>query len=108
VVFVEVDTGSVRPGDVVLVRMGEGVPVDGVLLDDGLFDTSYLTGEPTPINMKSGSLVYSGFVNVGNPVRVKALRGAGESRFQRVVRLALEALEEKGSVEYAIERLLWL
>jgi Cd2+/Zn2+-exporting ATPase len=106
--FVEVDIDSVRPGDVVLVRMGEGVPIDGVLLDDGLFDTSYLTGEPTPVNMKSGSLVYSGFVNVGNPVRVKALRGAGESRLQRVVRLALEALEEKGSVEYAIERLLWL
>jgi Cation transport ATPase len=52
--------------------------------------------------------VYSGFINVGNPVRVKALRGAGESRFQRVVRLALEALEEKGSVEYTIERFLWL
>ncbi|MFZ8794099.1 MAG: heavy metal translocating P-type ATPase [Acidilobaceae archaeon] len=106
--FVEVDIGSVRPGDVVLVRMGEGVPVDGVLLDDGLFDTSCLTGEPTPVNVKSGSLVYSGFINVGNPVRVKALRGAGESRFQRVVRLALEALEEKGSVEHTIERLLWL
>jgi heavy metal translocating P-type ATPase len=106
--FVEVDIGSLRPGDVILVRMGEGVPVDGVLLDDGLFDTSYLTGEPTPVNVKSGSLVYSGFVNVGNPVRVKALRGAGESRFQRVIRLALEALEEKGSVEYTIERFLWL
>lgn len=106
--FVEVNVDSLRPGDVILVRMGEGVPVDGTLLDDGLFDTSYLSGEPTPLSIRSGSLVYSGFINVGNPVRVKVLREARESRFQRIVRLAMEALEEKSYVEDMVERLLWL
>jgi Cd2+/Zn2+-exporting ATPase len=106
--FVEVNVDSLRPGDVILVRMGEGVPVDGTLLDDGLFDTSYLTGEPTPLNIRSGGLVHSGFINVGNPVRVKVLREARESRFQRIVRLAIEALEEKSYVEDIVERLLWL
>ncbi len=106
--LVEVDVESLRPGDVILVRMGEGVPVDGILLDDGSFNTSYLTGEPKPLNVKSGGLVYSGFINVGSPVRVKVLREVGESRFQRIVRSAMEALGEKSYVEDMVERLLWL
>jgi Cd2+/Zn2+-exporting ATPase len=106
--FVEVGVEGLKPGDVILVRMGEAVPVDGVLLDDGSFDTSYLTGEPTPLSVRSGGLVYSGFINVGSPVRVKVLREARESRFQRIVRLATEALEGKSYVEDSVERLLWL
>lgn len=101
----EVDIDQVRPGDVVVVRKGEVVPVDGILLTRGVFDTSMVTGESVPVELQPGSSVESGFINLGDPVRVKAVKSARESTLQLIVSRSLELLEEKGRTGQLIERL---
>ena len=97
---------EVRVGDVVLVRRGEAVVVDGVLLDDaGVFDTSLMTGEQEPIRVVGGQRVLSGYVNLGNPVRVRVIAGFGESALRMLVVEAMRALERKSRVQRFLERI---
>lgn len=107
--LVEVEASNLRPGDVLVVRRGEVIAADGILLEPGLLDTSSLTGEPTPQYMPSGGYVYAGFVNVGGgPIRVRVTRAFKESRLFRIVDEALKSLEEKGRIARIIDRFLWL
>ncbi len=97
---------EVRVGDVVLVRRGEAVVVDGVLLDDaGVFDTSLMTGEQEPVRVVKGQGVLSGYVNLGDPVRVRAIAGFGESALRILVVEAMKALERKSRVQRFLERI---
>lgn len=102
-----VETARLKPGDVVVVRVGEGVPADGVAASPGLVNTSLVTGEPYPVTVNPGDFVASGYINVGlAPFKVRVLRPPSESTLQRVIRLAAEALEEKTRVERVVERLM--
>lgn len=96
---------EVKPGDIVYVRKGEAVPVDGILLDRGVFDTKFVTGEPVPVELQPGDAVASGFINVGSPVRVRAVKLPSESTLQRLVEASLEFLERKSRVERLVERI---
>ncbi len=100
-----VDSDTLRPGMIVIVRKGEVVPADGILLDDGLFDRSLVTGESEPVRLNKGSFVESGSVNMGDPVRVKAVKAPDESTLQSLVSRAVSLLEEKGQVQRLIDRL---
>ncbi len=109
-----VDNGAIRSvkpeevkvGDVVLVRRGEAVVVDGILLDDaGVFDTSLMTGEQEPVRVAKGQRVLSGYVNLGNPVRVRAITSFGDSALRILVAEALRALERKSRVQKFLERI---
>ncbi len=102
---VEVDIDSVKPGDIVVVRRGEVVPVNGILLSRGVFNTSMVTGESMPVELQPGSIVESGYINLGDPVRVKAVKSARESTLQLIVSRSLELLEEKGRTGQLIDRL---
>ena len=102
---VEVDVSEVKPGDVVLVRRGESVPANGILLDRGTFDTSALTGEPIPVELEEGSMVESGYINTSpSPVRVKATRKPEESTIQVILKTALEYAEAKGRLARLLEK----
>ncbi len=97
---------EVVPGDVVLVRRGEAVVVDGVLLDEaGVFDTSIITGEQGPVRVLRGQGVLSGYVNLGNPVRLRAIAGFRDSALRVLVAEAVRALEGKSRVQRLLERL---
>ena len=100
----EVDLDRVDIGDTILIVRGEVVPVDGVLLEDGTFDTSYITGEPYPFNLKRGDYVESGYINIGKVVRIRALKKPSDSMLQLLVREAEKALESKASIQRFIER----
>jgi len=100
-----VETRKVKPGSIVLVRRGEAVPLDGILLNSGHFDTSLVTGEPVPVKVEAGSLVESGYINLGDPVKIRVVRGYDESLLQVVASKAREALERKGRRERLINRL---
>ena len=102
----EVDIDEVKPGDVIVVRKGEIVPVDSVLIDEtGVFDSRYITGEAVPVEAKKGDVLESGYINVGKPVRVKALRKAQDSALQVIVSRTIEMLERKSRAEKLIERM---
>jgi len=103
--YVEVDASEVVQGDRILVRRGEVVPVDGVLLGRGVFDTSLITGESVPMEFGEGEQVESGYINVGDPIEVRAVKSPAESTLQQLILRATELLENKGRVQRLIERL---
>ena len=83
---------AVRPGDLLLVRPGEVVPVDGrVGRDVAVLDESALTGEAMPIERPAGDTVRSGVVNAGGPFDLLATTAAADSTYAGIVRLVREA-----------------
>ncbi len=110
-VFVEeigesIGVDMVKPGQVYLLRSGDMVPIDGVVVEGAsFFDTSYVTGEPVPRRLDVGDAVLSGYINMGGLVRVRAARRAEESQLQVLLREAERALARKSSIQRRIERL---
>ncbi len=87
---------SVRPGDRLLVKASEVVPVDGLLLSDGaVLDESSLTGEALPVERKKGDLVSSGTVNSAEVFEIQATATSEHSTYAGIVRLVKEAREER-------------
>jgi cation transport ATPase len=81
-----VQVEQVRAGDVVLVRTGEMVPVDGTVLSaDAVVDTSTLSGEPLPETVRAGMPVLSGCANAGSPFELRAAKPAAESAYAALV-----------------------
>jgi heavy metal translocating P-type ATPase len=90
--FEQVAVEHVQVGDVVLVRSGEVIPVDGTLTaGEAVIDTSTLTGEPLPVTLRAGMKVLSGTANAGTPFEVRADRPAAESAYTALVRLVEQA-----------------
>jgi P-type E1-E2 ATPase len=83
---------NVAPGDLLLVKPGEVVPVDGRLeLDAAVLDESALTGEPLPVERGAGDVVRSGAVNAGGPFTFRVTTRAADSTYAGIVRLVAEA-----------------
>ena len=92
----QVAVGQVLVGDVVVVRTGEVVPVDGVLVSrEAVIDTSTLTGEPLPLTIAAGMAVFSGTANAGAPFDVRTDRPAAESSYAALVRLVQQAQTQR-------------
>ena len=92
----EVPVDRVRAGDTVLVRSGEVVPVDGVIVGgDAVVDTSTLSGEPLPVTLHPGAAVMSGSANAGAPFSVRADHPAAESAYAALVRLVEQAQAQR-------------
>ena len=92
----EVPVEQVQAGEVVLVRTGEVIPVDGtVLSSEAVVDTSTLSGEPLPETIGQGMPVLSGAANAGAPFEVRAERPAVESAYASLVRLVEQAQAQR-------------
>ncbi len=92
----EVTADAVAPGDVVLVRSGELVPVDGVLTSArASIDASAVTGESLPVDVGRGDAVRSGTANAGEPFELRATRDASASSYAALVRLVEAAQREQ-------------
>ncbi len=88
----DVPVDDVRPGDLVVVRPAEVVPVDGELVSDRAdLDESSLTGEPLPVERQRGDEVPSGGVNGQQAITLRATRSAGDSQYQQIVSLVEQA-----------------
>jgi heavy metal translocating P-type ATPase len=86
---------SVRPGDRLLVRQGEVVPVDGALVGQALLDESALTGESLPTQYEPGETARSSVLNAGAPFEMVAATTAAESTFAGIARLVQTARAER-------------
>jgi P-type E1-E2 ATPase len=101
----EVPIGQVKTGDVVLVRTGALVPVDGTVLSaEAVIDTSALTGEPLPESMRRGMPVLSGSANAGAPFDVRADRPASDSAYAALVRLVEQAQTQRAPLVRMADR----
>lgn len=88
----EVPSGSLRPGDLVVLRPGSRVPVDGVIrTGEGTMDLSAITGESMPQRRGPGAPVFEATVNLDAVLEVEVTRGIAESTVARMVALVTEA-----------------
>jgi heavy metal translocating P-type ATPase len=101
----DVPVDQVVVGDVVVVRTGEVVPVDGTMVSaKAVLDTSTLTGEPLPVTLGQGMSVLSGTSNAGTPFEVRADRPAAESAYSALVRLVSQAETERAPLVRLADR----
>ncbi len=105
----DVPVEDVAPGDLLLVKPGEVVPVDGVLVSGScVLDESALTGESRPVVRERGDQLRSGAVNAGAAFDLRAGASAAESTYAGIVRLVREAQAEKAPfVRLADRYALW-
>lgn len=94
--LVDVSASSVGPGAKLVVRPGEVLPVDGVVIEDiATVDESSLTGESLPQIKKTGEEVLSGSVCMEQPINLKATRSAADSQYEQIVRLVRAARDSQ-------------
>ncbi|MFM8212744.1 MAG: heavy metal translocating P-type ATPase [Actinomycetes bacterium] len=86
-----INADDVKVGDILVVRSGEIVPVDGMLITDATLDESALTGESLPVNRQTNDMVLSGVLNAGNNFQYKALQTLDLSTYSGIIRLVESA-----------------
>jgi heavy metal translocating P-type ATPase len=92
----QVPIAEVQTGDVMVVRTGEVIPVDGTVVGgEAVVDTSTLSGEPLPVTIAAGMPVLSGSSNAGAPFDVRANRPASDSAYAALVRLVEQAQADR-------------
>lgn len=101
----EIPLDQVMPGDVLLVRPGEKVPVDGVVLDGrSSVDASMLTGESLPVEVGPGERVSGATLNQSGSFRMRAGRVGADSMLMQIVRLVQQAQASKAEVARLADR----
>ncbi len=89
---VNIPASEVKTGDTLVIRAGELVPADAVILEGAAnFDESSLTGESLPQDKQAGDELLSGTVNLDGVVSAKALRAAEDSQYQQIIKLVRSA-----------------
>ena len=103
--LVQVDPYEVAVGDEIVVKPGERIPLDGIVVDGASqLDTSALTGESVPRVVEAGVAVVSGCVNMTGVLTVRATKPFDQSTVSRILELVEEASEKKGRTEAFITR----
>ena len=101
----QVDPDEVQVGDVILVKPGERVPLDGTVLEgNSMLDTAALTGESVPRRTAEGDTVISGCINGSGLLRVRVEKPYGESTVAKILDLVENAGEKKAKAENFITK----
>ncbi|WP_434675603.1 heavy metal translocating P-type ATPase [Pseudomonas sp. D3-10] len=102
---IEVDNGTLRPGDVVEVRAGDRVPADGrVLSGQASLDTAPITGESVPVEAVAGMDVFGGAINLDGLLRLEVTRIGEASTLGKVIALMQNAERSKPPITRLLER----
>ncbi|SHI36257.1 heavy metal translocating P-type ATPase [Desulfofundulus thermosubterraneus] len=101
---VEVPAEEVEPGELVLIRAGDKIPVDGrVVRGRAAVNQAAITGESLPVQKEPGDYVFSGTMNESGYLEVEAERTGEETTFARIMQLVEEAQEEKARIQRWLE-----
>lgn len=88
----DISVTEVQVGNMLVIKPGEVVPVDGVVaFGVSNCDEAVITGESLPVEKKSGSMVYSGAINLDKPLEIHATKTSSESKYQVIIKLVQEA-----------------
>lgn len=100
-----VDTATLGVGDLLLIRPGERVGGDGVVVSGASeVDQATITGEPLPVDKNSGDEVFAGTLNGTGTLRVRVTRPAGDTVIARIVAMVAEASASKARMQLFIEK----
>ena len=103
--FEEVEVDEVDVGDILLVKTGAKVPVDGtVLTGEGHINEASITGEPVPVSKKKDSGVYAGTILENGTLQIVADRIGEDTTFGKIIELVEEAQDSKSEAERFIDR----
>lgn len=100
-----VDPEEVEIGEIILVRPGEKIPLDGVVEGGtGTLNTAALTGESAPVDVAPGSEVISGSISVSAALKIRSTKAFGESTVSKILDLVEDASSEKAKAENFITK----
>lgn len=103
--LVQADPDDVEIGDIIVIKPGERVPLDGrVISGESMVDTSALTGESVPRRVETGSEIISGCINESGVLRVEVTKEFDDSTVARILELVENASSKKAQVENFITR----
>lgn len=103
--FEEVDVDDVDEGDVLLVKTGAKVPVDGtVLTGEGYINEASITGESVPVTKTEGSEVFAGTILENGTIQIRADKVGEDTTFGKIIELVEEAQDSKSEAERFIDR----
>ncbi len=99
------DPSQIKIGDVIVIKIGERIPVDGVVIKGSTsLNSSELTGETKLQNVDVGSKILSGNINVGNVIHVKAEKEYGDSTLAKIIDLIENSTNKKSKTEMFITK----
>ncbi len=102
---IDLPVGEVRVGDLLVLRPGERVPVDGEIVDgESEFDESLVTGESMPVARGPGEPVIAGALNGAGMVRIRATRVGRDTTLARIARLVEQAQAGKAPIQRLVDR----
>jgi Cd2+/Zn2+-exporting ATPase len=103
--LVVMDPEDVKPGDIIVVKPGEKVPLDGIVIDgSSMLDTSTLTGESVPREISEGSDLLSGCININGLVTARVTKEFEESTVSKILDLVENAGSKKSKSEQFITK----
>lgn len=98
--------GDVRPGDVLTVKPGDAVPVDGIIESgESYVDESMLTGEPMPVLKKAGDKVYAGTLNQNGSFMVRTVSAGAKTLLSSIIDMVREAQGSKAPVQRLVDKI---
>ncbi len=97
---------EVRAGDIVIVKQGDSIPVDGIILSgDSFIDKSAITGESLPVEVGAGDFVTSASVNKGNVIKVRAEKVGEDTVLSKIIKMVREAGSSKAPIEKTVDKI---
>ena len=100
-----VPTTEIKVGDIIVVKEGERVPLDGIVVNgETMLDTSALTGESLPVSVSIGDKVLSGSINKGGVLEIKVSSLYKDSTVNKILELVENATERKTKVETIVSK----
>ncbi|MBE6081661.1 cadmium-translocating P-type ATPase [Acidilutibacter cellobiosedens] len=101
----KVDPNKIEIGQYIIVKPGEKVPLDGIVVEGNSFvDTSNITGESVPRSIQPGDNILSGFVNKEGLLKVRTIKKFGESTVSKILDLVENSSKQKANIEKFITR----
>jgi P-type Cu2+ transporter len=101
----EVAVSSVMPGDILLVKPGNKIPVDGTIVSGSSFvDESMISGEPIPVEKTADSRVFAGTINQKGSFQFRAVKVGGDTVLAQIIKMVREAQGSKAPIQHLVDK----
>ena len=103
--IMDVKTESLKANDIILVKPGEKIAADGIIIDgESFLNESMLTGESKPVEKGKGDKVIAGSINGNGAIKISVLHGASESYLSQVIKLVQDAQKSKSKTQLLADK----